>query len=69
MLYEEKLKALPPVDIGSVPERRRLEIPFVGDVSGPIIHGKVAGTDYVLLRTDGVESCMFIVLSPQTEPT
>jgi len=54
MLYEEKLKTLPPVDIGAVPEGRRLDVPFTGDVSGPIIHGKVEGTDYMLLRPDGV---------------
>jgi hypothetical protein len=53
-LYEEKLKISAPVDIGHVPDGRRLDVPFTGDVSGPIIHGKVQGIDYVLFRPDGV---------------
>jgi hypothetical protein len=53
MLYEEKLKLLPPVEIGPVPEGMRLDVPFSGDVSGPSIHGKVDGVDYVLFRPDG----------------
>jgi hypothetical protein len=54
MLWEEKLKILPGIDIGSVPEGMRIDIPFSGDVSGPSINGKVNGVDYVLLRPDGV---------------
>ena len=54
MLYEEKLKFLPVVPIGPVPEGRRVDVPFSGDVSGPSIHGKVDGVDYVLFRPDGV---------------
>jgi len=54
MLYEAKLKLLVPLEIGSVPEGRRLNVPFAGDVSGPSIHGKLEGIDYVLVRPDGV---------------
>jgi len=54
MLYEAKLKLLAPLEIGSVPEGRRLNVPFTGDISGPIIHGKIEGIDYVLVRPDGV---------------
>ena len=54
MLYEEKLKILAGVNIGPVPEGRRVDLPFTGDVSGPIIHGKVDGIDYFLMRPDGV---------------
>jgi len=54
ILCEEKLKILPGVDIGPVPEGRRVDLPFSGDVSGPSIQGKVDGVDYVLFRPDGV---------------
>ena len=54
ILYEEKLKILPGIDIGLVPEGRRVDLPFAGDVSGPSIHGKIDGVDYTLIRTDGV---------------
>ncbi len=54
MLYEEKLKLLPLVIIGSVPEGTRIDVPFTGEVSGPSIHGKVEGVDYVLFRPDGI---------------
>jgi hypothetical protein len=53
-LYEEKLKLLPPTDIGLVPEGRRVDVPFSGDATGPSIRGKVEGVDYVLFRPDGV---------------
>jgi hypothetical protein len=54
MLYEEKIKLLAPVEIGSVPEGMRVNVPFTGDISGPTIHGKIEGIDYVLVRPDGV---------------
>lgn len=52
-LYEEKLKVLPGIDIGMVPEGRRVNLPIAGDVSGPSIHGKIDGVDYALFRPDG----------------
>ena len=54
MLYEAKLKLLAPLQIGSVPEGQRLNVPFTGDISGPTVHGKIEGIDYVLVRPDGV---------------
>jgi len=54
MLYEEKLKLLPLVLIGTVPEGTRVDVPFTGEASGPSIHGKVDGVDYVLFRPDGI---------------
>jgi hypothetical protein len=53
-LYEEKLKLLPTVDIGPVPEGEMVNYPFAGRVSGPKISGKLEGVDYVLIRPDGV---------------
>ena len=53
-LYEEKLKLLPSVDIGLVPEGRRINFPFAGNVSGPKISGTLDGVDYVLIRPDDV---------------
>ena len=35
ILYEEKLKILPGVDIGLVPEGSRVDFPFTGDIRGP----------------------------------
>jgi hypothetical protein len=54
LLYEEKLKLLPDVDIGFTPEGSAVNFPFAGDVSGPRIRGKLDGVDYVLIRPDGV---------------
>ena len=54
ILYEEKLKIFPGVDIGLVPEGGRIDFPFAGDIRGPLIHGKVEGIDYFLMRPDGV---------------
>jgi hypothetical protein len=54
LLYDMKLKFLPLIVIGAVPEGMRINIPFNGEVSGQTIKGKVEGTDYVLLRSDGV---------------
>ena len=54
LLYEMKLKFLPMIVIGTVPEGTRINIPFNGEVSGATIKGKIEGTDYVLLRPDGV---------------
>jgi len=54
ILYEEKLKIFPGVDLGLVPEGGRINHPFAGDIRGPIIHGKVDGIDYFLMRPDGV---------------
>jgi len=53
LLYEMKLKLLPPIFIGNVPGGMRIDIPFNGEVNGPTIKGKMEGTDYVLLRSDG----------------
>jgi hypothetical protein len=53
-LYEEKLKLLPTVDIGPVPEGEMVNYPFAGRVSGPKISGKLEGVDYALIRPDGV---------------
>jgi hypothetical protein len=36
------------------PEGVRLDIDFEGELTGPRLSGKIAGTDYVLLRGDGV---------------
>lgn len=54
LLFEEKLKFLSVVDIGAVPEGRRVNLPFTGEINGPSINGKIEGTNYVLLRPDGV---------------
>jgi hypothetical protein len=54
LLYDAKAKLSPPLNIGSVPEGTRLNVPFAGDVTGPSIHGKIEGIDYVLIRPDGV---------------
>jgi hypothetical protein len=54
LLYEEKLKLLPTVEIGPVPEGEIVNYPFAGRVSGPKISGKLEGVDYVLIRPDGV---------------
>jgi len=54
ILFEEKLKFLSVVNIGAVPEGMRLNMPFSGEIDGPSISGKVEGTNYVLLRPDGV---------------
>ena len=54
ILYEEKLKLLPDVEIGPVPEGMRIDSHYSGHLSGLSIHGKVDGVDYVLLRPDGV---------------
>ncbi len=54
LLYEEKLKLLPTVEIGPVPEGEMVNYPFAGRVSGPKISGKLEGVDYVLIRPDGV---------------
>jgi hypothetical protein len=54
MLYEMKLKILPGLNIGPVPEGTRIDLPFAGEVSGPSIHGKIDGVDYALFRPDGV---------------
>jgi len=54
LLFEVKCKLLPMVFIGKVPEGTRVNIPFVGEMSGPVASGKFEGTDYILLRNDGV---------------
>lgn len=36
------------------PEGLRLDLGFEGELTGPKFSGKIAGTDYVLLRGDGV---------------
>lgn len=54
LLYEMKLNLLPMVVVGVVPEGMRINTPFVGEVSGPTIKGKIDGTDYLLLRSDSV---------------
>ena len=36
------------------PEGLRFDIGFEGELTGPKLSGKIAGTDYVLLRGDGV---------------
>ena len=54
LLYEEKLKLLPTVEIGAVPEGEMVNFPFAGRVSGPKLSGKLEGVDYVLIRPDGV---------------
>ncbi len=36
------------------PEGLRFDIDFAGELTGPKLKGKIAGTDYVLLRGDGV---------------
>ena len=54
VLYEMKLKMPPGINIGPVPEGIRIDAPFAGEVSGPSVHGKVDGVDYVLFRPDGV---------------
>lgn len=36
------------------PEGLRFDIDFKGELTGPKLSGKIAGTDYVLLRGDGV---------------
>lgn len=54
ILYEENLWISPGVDLGLVPEGGRINHHFAGDIWGPIIHGKVDGIDYFLMRPDGV---------------
>lgn len=54
MLYEAKIKLLDSLEIGPVPEGRRLNAPFTGNLTGPNMHGKIEGIDYVLIRPDGV---------------
>ncbi|MBM4447539.1 MAG: DUF3237 domain-containing protein [Chloroflexi bacterium] len=54
LLYEAKVKLLPGVDIGFVPEGWRINFAFTGDVSGPKISGKLDGVDYLLIRPDRV---------------
>ena len=53
-LFDEKIKFLSFVDIGAAPEGRRVNLPFIGEIIGPYLNGKVEGTNYVLLRPDGV---------------
>jgi hypothetical protein len=36
------------------PEGLRFDLGFAGELTGPKLRGKIAGTDYVLLRGDGV---------------
>ena len=36
------------------PEGARFDLGFEGELTGPKLRGKIAGTDYVLLRGDGV---------------
>src|SRR5512136_1365160 len=52
-LYEAKVRVLQGVDIGLVPEGRRIDFPFSGEVNGPKIRGKMEGVDYVTIRLDG----------------
>ncbi|MGA9048798.1 MAG: DUF3237 family protein [Dehalococcoidia bacterium] len=59
VLYEMELKLSPAVIIGAVPEGTRVDFPFTGRVSGPGIHGKFDGVDYMLLRSDAV-GCLHI---------
>ncbi len=54
VLYEMNLKMSPAVNIGPVPEGARIDLPFTGEISGPGIHGKIDGVDYMLFRSDGV---------------
>ena len=36
------------------PEGVRIDLTFAGELTGPKIKGKIAGTDYLLMRGDGV---------------
>ena len=36
------------------PEGVRVDAPFEGELKGPKLKGKIAGTDYLLIRGDGV---------------
>ncbi len=36
------------------PEGVRVDVPFEGELTGPKLKGKIAGTDYLLLRGDGI---------------
>jgi hypothetical protein len=66
LLYEETLTMTGSTDFGIdmesalsgatpiPPEGVRIDVAFAGELTGPKLAGKILGTDYVLLRGDGV---------------
>ena len=66
LLYEETFQTTGVVDFGIdlasalsgakpiPPEGLRLNVSFEGELKGPRLRGRIAGTDYILMRGDGL---------------
>lgn len=66
LVFNERIQLMPEVNFGIdmasalsgkeaiPPEGVRVDVPFSGELTGPRIAGKIQGTDYALMRGDGI---------------